>query len=158
MGRPINVAILISREGCKMKNSPEDKERLLALAAFLPIVEADDFFAGETVFPPDTPDGVSRFPYSDLSRPVQQFLKMVYDAKWVVSFDWPAWARSQEAQDLFANDGRALSTAQPEQLRKMLTTCARRDRFCEGSLIADFESGLMQRIIRRADALLREQA
>lgn len=141
-----------------MDDNSQDRERLQSLAEYLPIVDAKDFSAGETVFPPDTPDGVSRFPYSNPSRPVQQFIKMVYEAEWVVSFDWSDWASSNEARDLFADDGLALSTAQPEQLRKMLTTCARRDRFCEGSLMADFESGLMQRIIRRADALLREQA
>ncbi len=36
----------------------------------------------------------------------------------------------------------------------MLTTCVRREKFAEGSLIADFESGLMVRVIRRAHALL----
>ena len=134
----------------------ENEERLRALAAFLPVVEAYDFSPGEMVFPPDTPDGVSRFPYASQSEPVRAFFQMLHEKNWVVPFNWTDWAGSQEAKLLFAEDGQALSKATEEQLSKMLTACVRRDRFSEGSLLANFESGLMTRIIRRADALLRE--
>ncbi len=140
----------------QLENLSEQREKLLALAAYLPIVEAANFTAGKMVFPPDTPDGVSRFPYAAPSDPVSQFFEMAYEKNWVVSFDWMEWINSHEAKELFAEDGRAISRASTEQLSKMLTTCVRRERFSEGSLIADFESGLMARIIRRADALLRE--
>ncbi|CUJ83433.1 hypothetical protein RUE5091_00108 [Ruegeria denitrificans] len=139
-----------------MEISSEDRERLQALAAFLPIVEAANFTAGEMVVPPNTPSGVTRFPYAAPSDPVSQFFEMVYEKNWVASFDWTEWSSSQEAKELFAEDGLALSKANTEQLSRMLTTCVRREKFAEGSLIADFESGLMVRIIRRADQLLHE--
>lgn len=139
-----------------MENMSEDRERLQALAAFLPIVEAEDFCAGEMVFPPDTLDGVSRFPYVAPSEPVSQFCKMVHKKNWVVPFNWTEWVTFSEAKDLFMEDGDAVSKASAKQLSKMLTTCVRRDRLTEVSLIADFESGLMVRIIRRADVLFSE--
>ncbi len=140
----------------QLKNLSEQRERLQALAAYLPIVEAANFTAGEMVFPPDTPDGVSRFPYAAPSDPVSQFFEMAYEKNWVASFDWMEWKNSHEAKELFAEDGLAISRANIEQLSKILTACVRREKFAEGSLIADFESGLMTRIIQRAHALLRE--
>jgi len=134
----------------------ENGERLRAVVAFLQVVEADDFSPGEMVFPPDTPDGVSRFPYASESEPVRAFFQMLHEQNWVVPFEWSVWVSSEEAKELFSEDGHELSNATAEQLSKMLTTCVRRDRFSEGSLLADFESGLMTRIIRRADALLRD--
>ena len=136
----------------------ENQGRLLALAAFLPVLEAADFSAGEMVFPPDAADGVSRFPYGNPSETVDRFFNMLHDKNWVVPFNWPEWMATQEAKELFAEDGDAVSKASADQLSKMLTTCVRRDRFTWGDpLMEDFESGLIARIARRAGVLCRPQ-
>ncbi len=99
----------------------EERERLQARAAFLPIVDAASFVAGETVCRPDTTDGVSRLPYIAASEPVNQFVNMVYDKNWVGFFDWVDCKNSDEAKVLFAENGLAVSTADAEQSRNMLT-------------------------------------
>ena len=137
-----------------MSGEPGNKQRLQALAAFLPIFEEPGFSAGEMVFPPDLPNGVGRFPYSVRSEPVTRFVEVLYEENWIVPFDWSKWFETQEARDLFENDGAALAKASEEQLSKMLTFCERRCRFGWGDpLLDDFESGLIQRIVRRAHEL-----
>jgi hypothetical protein len=71
---------------------------------------------------------------------------------WVAPFDWAAWAKSAEGRRLLSEPD-AMETADAGQIRRVLTVCARRERFCEGALLAAFESGLMLRAARRAAAL-----
>ncbi|MEY8120367.1 DUF6508 domain-containing protein [Falsihalocynthiibacter sp. BN13B15] len=137
-----------------MVGDPSNQEQLLALASFLPVLEAAEFSAGEMVSSPDTVDGVSRFPHGNPREAVGHFLDMLYEQNWVVPFDWQLWMETQGGVNLFAEDGVALASASPEQLCKMLTTFVRRDRFSWGDpLMGDFESGLITRIVRRAHVL-----
>ncbi|MEH6836339.1 DUF6508 domain-containing protein [Falsihalocynthiibacter arcticus] len=132
----------------------KNQEQLLVLASFLPALEVAEFSAGEMVFPPDTVDGVSRFPHGNPSETARHFLDMLYEKNWVVPFDWQLWIDTPEAIELFVEDGVALASADTDQLGKMLTTCVRRDRFSWGDpLLGDFESGLITRIVRRAHVL-----
>jgi hypothetical protein len=48
---------------------------------------------------------------------------------------------------------RTLAGATPDQLSRLATALLRQDRFSEGSLGADFASGLMAAIARRAAVL-----
>ncbi len=47
-----------------------------------------------------------------------------------------------------------LSRATPEQLEKLLTAVIRADRFCDGALAGERESGLLARVCRRASVVL----
>ena len=67
-------------------------------------------------------------------------------------FDWGAWTNSLEALRL-RDDPAALESATPNQLQNLLTVVIRQDRFVEGALAAEFESGLLVRILRRAAVL-----
>ncbi|WP_366935690.1 DUF6508 domain-containing protein [Aestuariivirga sp.] len=48
-----------------------------------------------------------------------------------------------------------ISSAAVPQLRQLLTMCVRMERYCEGSLACDFESGLLTVIVRRASVSVR---
>ena len=123
------------------------KDRLDALAEFLPIFETPDFEFGHFVDSPGT------FGYYSFSDVASRFIDVCYAMKWVdLSFDWVAWKASPEALQL-RDDPAVLESATPDQLQKLLTVLIRQDRFVEGALAAEFESGLLVRILRRAAVL-----
>ena len=126
------------------------KDRLNALAEFLPIFETPDFEFGHFVDEPGT------FGYYSFSQDASRFIDVCYEMKWVnLSFYWSAWNDSAEALQL-RDDPAALESATPNQLQNLLTVVIRQDRFVEGALAAVFESGLLVRILRRAAVLAEE--
>ena len=144
----------MAKETLTLTKINKNLDHLRALADFLPTLEAAGFSAGEWICPPDKGDGVSRLAFRDPSEAASAFFDMVHAYGWVTQFDWPAWAGTKEAEALFAEDGLALAQANEDQLSKMLTVCVRRDRFSYGDpLLQDLESGLIERIVRRADQL-----
>lgn len=130
-------------------------ERLRALASFAPIFSKDGFEAGS--WRGGTADNrqIRQMPWFDLDEQASKFLKVTHDYGWVIDNDWPAWAQSPEARRL-AREPKALENATAVELARMITVSVRRDRFCEGSLAADFRSGLIARIVQRAALLLRQ--
>ena len=93
-------------------------------------------------------------PYVDYDEITKEFVKSAYDHNWVqMDFDWPQWFQSREAL-MLRDDEATLARASAEQIAKLLTVIIRKDRFCEGELLAAFESGLILRIVRRVEALL----
>ena len=126
------------------------KDRLNALAEFLPIFETPDFEFGHFVDEPGT------FGYYSFSDDASCFIDVCYEMKWVnLSFDWGAWKESPEALQL-RDDPAALGSATPNQLQNLLTVVIRQDRFVEGALASAFGSGLLVRILRRAAVLAEE--
>ena len=118
----------------------------MALAVFLPVFEAPGFHFGRMILLPG-----DEFHYS-LSEEASRFVKTCYDMGWVRSFDWAEWNETLEAVSL-RDDPASLEEATDVQLEKLLTALIRQDRFVEGSLGKDFESGLLKRILKRASAL-----
>ena len=126
------------------------KDRLEALAEFLPIFETPDFEFGRFVDEPGT------FGYYSFSEDASRFIDVCYETKWVnLRFDWGAWTNSLEALRL-RDDPAALESATPDQLQNLLTVVIRQDRFVEGALASAFESGLLVSILRRAGVLAEE--
>ncbi len=126
------------------------KDRLDALAEFLPIFETPDFEFGHFVDEPGT------FGYYSFSQDASRFIDVCYEMKWVnLRFDWGAWMNSLQALRL-RDDPAALESATPDQLQNLLTVVIRQDRFVEGALATGFESGLLVRILRRAAVLAEE--
>ena len=125
---------------------PTPKERLDALAAFLPKFEKPSFEFGRMESPP----GV--MPYYTLSPLASCFVKTCYEMDWVKPFEWAEWKDSPEAVRL-RDDPSALEKATFEQLSRLLTVVIRQDRFVEGALGSTFESGLLSGILRRAAVL-----
>lgn len=132
------------------------QEKFNALVRFLPAFQSPSFDPGEMRKMERNPNGSFSFPYTVLSDQATSFVQAAYDNGWIVgSFDWPSWAGSEEAERL-RDDENALARATPEQIARLLTVVIRQDRFCEGVLLDAFNSGLILRIVRRIDALLKE--
>src|ERR1700729_3197744 len=109
------------------------RERLHALAAFLPEFEKPGFEFGQWVTPPAEP-GVMIMPYFTQGPVAESLCRTCYDMGWVLqSFDWPAWMSTSEATRLLHDPG-VLARATPEQLARLLTVLIRQDRFVEGAL------------------------
>jgi hypothetical protein len=135
-----------------------DRSALESLAGFLDQLSNPSFMAGDWVFPESDSDKVLLMPYVDFDDVVRNFIDSVYDNGWLdTRFDWPKWAGSPEAAQL-QNDPHAIAAAAPQELSRLLTVCLRRDRFSEGALLEDFNSGLILRIVQRAAVLLGESS
>ena len=135
-------------------NDDRLRDRLKALADFLPVLEDPHFACGEMIYPKHKAPNVFYLPFYHLSAEASAFMKMTYEKVWVLKdFDWGRWMFSPEAVRL-RDDPEALASAGPEQLARLLTVVVRQERFCEGSFAEAHESGLLVGIVRRAAALL----
>lgn len=129
------------------------RERLHALAGFLPQFEERGFTFGQWVPPLSKETDALIIGYFRFSETADAFLHMAYNAGWVLfDFDWGKWVQTPEAGELRDNP-KVLAGATADQLAKLLTVVIRQERFCEGSLEAAFESGLLTGIVRRAAQL-----
>ena len=90
-------------------------------------------------------EGVIRIPYCVPAAVVSQFLEIVYAMPIVIGFDWGAWdeGRKMARDENFVFDSVDLITK-----CKLITAIVRNDRFCEGALVAAFESGLILNILK----------
>lgn len=139
-----------------MTRKSELQRRLVALARFLPALEAAGFDPVARHHPGDAAEG--DVPWDEQSEAVSSFADTCYQHGWVrEDFDWNAWMPSEEAAMLL-RDPEAIASADADQLARMLTAVIRRDRFNEGSFIYDFRSGLITRIVRRAAVLAGERS
>ena len=107
---------------------------------------------GRWVHPGPKANGAMTFPHFEVSPPMTAFVDAALRFGWVrADFDWVEWSRSGESETLRTPDG--LDDATADQLARLLTVCIRQDRFVEGGLAGDYESGLLLRILRRAHQL-----
>ena len=130
---------------------PALKDRLDALAEFVPRFESPDFQFGQMEVKP----GI--MPSYSFSDDALRFIQVCTDMKWVQPFDWGEWKESSEAVQLRDEPG-ALEAATPEQLERLLTVLIRQERFVDGALESAFESGLLVGILKRAAALAKDTA
>lgn len=125
-----------------------------AILRFLSLFESPDFQAGRWVEKDPGADGTLFFPFYEYSPDVNEFLGVLNDNGWIVPFDWPAW---QEEAAKYIDSSALLATADVETLRRLLTTHARMDRFCEGHFADMIGRGHIVAVLRRL-ARLREDA
>ncbi|MET3353939.1 UNVERIFIED_ORG: hypothetical protein ABID33_001845 [Xanthobacter viscosus] len=125
-----------------------------ALADFLPPLRQPGFTAGKVRGGEQTEPGVFQMPFIQYDPVVDAFVKAAYRHSWVLmDFDWPVWAQSDEAKAL-QDDETAIAMATPEQLGRLITVCVRQERFCDGTLMSAFDSGLILRVVERAATLV----
>jgi hypothetical protein len=136
---------------------PDDLQgRLDVLAALVPLLEAPDGDFGHWDPPWTAADGTMRLPQFVTGALCDTFRDAVARGHWViVGFDWPTWARTDEAQALW-RDPATLAAATPDQLAWFLTALIRSERFSEGTLDENYRSGVLARIARRAAVLAEE--
>ena len=132
----------------------DDRAALAALAAWADELAKPTFEAGSWHRSEQNADGSWSLPWWEPSARGSEFLRDVAGAGWVTpEVDWMRWAPTAEAQRL-RRDRQALAGASVEELRHLLTTIVRGDRFSEGTLAEAFESGLLAGIAGRARVLL----
>jgi hypothetical protein len=115
--------------------------------------ESSDDVSGH---PPDWDRALRWLPILEKGRSTEQpettasfldgFTRDLYDAHIIYSFDWPSW---QDTAQHLVNDSSALQNASLEDLRKLLVTHVRKDRFCEGHLHGMFECGHLVEALRQ---------
>ena len=130
-------------------------DRLRALAAFLPELESPDFVFGTWVPSQRTEEGAWTMPYVEFSERALAFLGRGAGGWVTPEIDWRTWAGTPRAQRFFEHP-EAIGEATPDDLKGLLTTLVRGDRFGEGTLQAAFEQGVLTAIVRRAAALADE--
>jgi hypothetical protein len=124
--------------------------RLRRLARHLPVLESPDFSFGHWDRPMTSTDGVIRVGWYVFSPEAEAFLA---DARALVEpFDWPTWANSDEGRALLA-DPSMVAEASADDLRRLLTTFIRSERFGDGTLESAFNRGMLTAIVRRAAVL-----
>ena len=129
------------------------KDQIRALADFWPVF-ANPQFVYEVRDEVKEKKGMITMPSSSLSPEAKAFNKMIYQEGWILDgFEWPEWAQTDEFKDLFSKP-EALGKASAEQLAKLLTALARKERFCEGTMASACSDGLLARITQRAGALV----
>lgn len=129
------------------------ESQLRAVGRHLATLEAPGFRFGAWVASRTDADGVTHMPWYEPSPEAEAFLA---DARaLIVPFDWPAWASSPEGQALLGHPDRVAS-ASADDLRRLVTTYVRAERFGDGTLENAFSSGMLTAIARRARALAAE--
>ena len=137
---------------------PLSRDSLTGLAAFLPVFESPGFTFGQWSSSTSQEPGVMVLPMYLLSPDSDRFYHALYDLGWIrTDLDWVKWADTREAVGL-RDDPEAIQMATPDQLAKLLTAIVRADRFCEGTLAACYDSGLLHRVLRRVGVLCNHQS
>ncbi len=121
-------------------------EQIDEILEFLPIFEQEGFDFGEEPYLQKTGDKYFNFMGNFWSDEVSEFVHLLYDSNIIFSFDWPSWGK--EAEKYYENPDE-LSRADLMILRKLMLVHVRQDRFCEGHLLAMFNEGHINAILRR---------
>lgn len=125
--------------------TPQEIEELLA---FLPVFEAEGFSPVEhwAQSPCDSPHPVTAA-WPVYNPAVAQFYQVASQVWWC-DYDYQpaqAWEMLQ--------DDTSIQSASIDQVKTMLTYCARGERFCDGHWGAMIEKGYVQKLLRRLECL-----
>jgi hypothetical protein len=140
------------QEGNKESDMMPTKKQIDAILPYLDRFTGEEFSGGTWHIPP------GQFPWFDFSESVSEFHQALYDHGWIVPFDWGAW---QETAMEYVENPEKIGSADAETIQKLFMTHIRKERFCEGHLVAMFENGHILHLLRRlreiADSLEKEQ-
>ena len=96
-------------------------------------------------------DGSFSFPYCSYSEMVREFEKTVYDTEFIFKGDYLEGISGK------ATDPAFIERCDLETLRKIMTSCVRGERFCEGHLASVIENGLILKVLKRLEELIDRQ-
>jgi len=135
----------------KGKTTPQSGEDFEAILRFLPVFEAEGYEFGEWEQDKRPEPGIITMPYVSYSSECSEFLQALYEHGWIaLDFKWCSWQR-KAAQ--YWKKPELIEKARLETMRKLLTTHVRKERFCEGHLLAAFRNGQITAILRRVRAI-----
>ena len=131
----------------ELTNLPIPWDGVRNAVKYLPRFEKPGFFFGRW-----NDVKVGGFPpvYWEPSKPVERFVRGLYDDGLIVTFDWPSWDYGKE----LGPNHEAISQLDALTCLKLLTMHVRADRFTEGHLSCVFEDGTIASILRRLRELL----
>ncbi len=94
------------------------------------------------------------FEYSDT---VEHFIRLCVKDGWIIpEFDWRGWSATPGAQAYFVHPS-GLDEVEPLMLAKVLTVIFGREHAHRGYLIEAYETGLLVKLLRRANTLTTTQ-
>ncbi len=128
-------------------NEPITREQIDDLLRFLPMLEVPGTQHVERWDGGETNDGAMTIPYPVYTRETQEFWDRAMQPCWCDYGYDPV-----EAGDMLA-DAELMPKANLEQIRTMLTYCARGERFCEGHWDTMLSSGKVLTLLRRLQQL-----
>ncbi len=76
---------------------------------------------------------------------VSQFRNMVYDLEIIIDFNWGGW---DEGRKIARTENFDFDTIDIPTKCKLITAIVRNDRFCTGALAGQFDTGLIQQIVK----------
>ena len=115
-------------------------ENIDAVLEFLPTFEAGGYQPGEWRSHP------GQFPYFLFDEKLIEFVGVLYQHGWVISFDWPAW---RETAARYTASPEAVAGADLDVIRRLFATHVRQDRFCDGHLAEMVRDGHIVALLRR---------
>ncbi len=128
-----------------MPMSPDDlRTRIDAVTRFLSEFENPTVSHGRL----QVRDGL--MPWIETSPAVTAFVETLYEHGWVTPFDWGEW---QDIAARYVESPALAADADIETIQKLLTTHVRKDRFCDGHLVAMIECGHIAACLRRLQVL-----
>lgn len=136
--------MVIDEKHCRGKINALTQQDWQLLFALIPEIENISKF-GEWKGGEKAPDGSITIPWCETAPIVQKFLDAVYSIPIIISFDWGSW---EEGRKIASNVDFDFDRLDIVTKCKLITAIVRNDRFCEGTLVSAFESGLILRILK----------
>ena len=121
-----------------------DRKYWKSLLDLIPEIEATKKF-GEMAGGEKDDGEIIQMPYYIESPVERRFQKSVGELGILISFDWPKW---DDGRKIARNVEFDFDSIDIPTKCKLITAIIRNDRFCEGALIAAFDSGLILKILK----------
>jgi len=134
------------------KNTPTNVQ-IDAVLKYLPLLKQPGFVPSTRYGCKKDEDGVISLPMEQNSPEIDNLMSDLYDNGFIESFDWSSW---QDTASLYVEEPKRLAEADLDTLKKLLTTHARKDRFCEGHFSAMVKCGHIAAVLERLAELRAE--
>ncbi len=132
----------LNEQNCAERINSYTQEDWQPLFKLIPEIEKTTSFCKRTQ---GSNEHTIQIPYCEPAPIVLRFLKVVYSIPIIISFDWSSW---NEGRKIASDPDFNFDSVDLVTKCKLITAIVRNDRFCEGSLVAAFESGLILKILR----------
>lgn len=136
--------MILTEENYAEKISSLNRQDWQPLFDLIPEIENTSKFGDMAGGEKDENGGI-QLPYRIEKPIVSQFHRMVYELPVIISFDWVSW---DEGRKMLNSETFDFETIDIPTKCKLITAIVRNNRFCEGALVAEFESGLILKILK----------